>query len=187
MEKSTGDQKDVLVDIIEGQVKRTSGPGSKYVDPLMMTQVSLVAKTIGFEWRLYPKLAVFEDTEANRQKALQRIAHDTAIKKTQSSDAKRRNLLATPAGMKAIQELADKQAKKKKTADEKKQPKVTATATKKAEKERLQAEKNQLYYDKYVACLAPVAAAPVQTPASSSKGDGKKGKLTPEEWLAGDY
>lgn len=182
MEKSRGDQNNILVDIIEGQVKR-----KKYVDLSMMTEFSRVAKSIDFEWDRYPNIAMYEDTEANRERANQKLADDTAAKKTQSSNArklaadkKRHGVLATPEGMKAVQELADKQAKKKKTADEKK-------PTKKAEKERLQAEKNQIYYDKYVASLAPVAAAPVQTPASSSKGDGKKRKLTPEEWLAGDY
>ena len=170
MEKSRGDQNNILVDIIEGQVKRTSGPGSKYVDPLMMTQVSLVAKKIGFEWRLYPKLAVFEDTEANRQKALQRITDDTAAKKTQSSNArklkadkKRSDVLATPEGMKAVQELADKQAKKRerelkvaedkrkkqKAADEKKQVaehKRQQVADKKNEPEPF----SDAWYEKYL-------------------------------------
>ena len=204
MEKDTGDQKNVLVNIIEGQVKRSKNvlvdviegqvKRSKYVNPSMMTQFSQVAKSIGFEWRLYPNIAMYEDTEANRERANQKLADDTAAKKTQSSNArklaadkKRHGVLATPEGIKAVQELADKQAKKKKTADEKKQPKVTATATKKAEKERLQAEKNQIHFDKYVAHLAPVAAAPVQTPASSSKGDGTKRRPTAEEWLARDY
>jgi len=179
MEKSRGDQNNILVDIIEGQVKR-----KKYVDLSMMTEFSRVAKSIDFEWDRYPNIAMYEDTEANRERANQKLADDTAAKKTQSSNArklaadkKRHGVLATPEGIKAVQELADKQAKKKKTADEKK-------PTKKAEKERLQAEKNQIHFDKYVAHLEPVAAAPVQTPASSSKGDGKKRKLTPaEEWL----
>ena len=152
MEKDTGDQKNVLVNIIEGQVKRSKNvlvdviegqvKRSKYVNPSMMTQVSLVAKSIGFEWRLYPNIAMYEDTEANRERANQKLADDTAAKKTQSSNArklaadkKRSDVLATPEGMKAVQELADKQAKKRerelkgaedkrkkqKAADEKKQ------------------------------------------------------------------
>ena len=165
MEKDTGDQKNVLVNIIEGQVKR-----SKYVNPSMMTQVSLVAKSIGFEWRLYPNIAMYEDTEANRQKALQRIADDTAAKKTQSSNArklaadkKRSDVLATPEGMKAVQELADKQAKKRerelkgaedkrkkqKAADEKKQVaehKRQQVADKKNEPEPF----SDAWYEKYL-------------------------------------
>ena len=137
MEKSRGEQKDILVDFIEGQVKR-----SKYVNPSFMTQCNLVAKSIDFEWDRYPSIAMYEDTEANRERANQKLADDTAAKKTESSNArklaadkKRSVVLATPEGMKAVQELADKQAKKRerelkgaedkrkkqKAADEKKQ------------------------------------------------------------------
>ena len=137
MEKSRGDQNNILVDIIEGQVKR-----KKYVDLSMMTEFSRVAKSIDFEWDRYPNIAMYEDTEANRERANQKLADDTAAKKTQSSNArklaadkKRSVVLATPEGMKAVQELADKQAKKRerelkgaedkrkkqKAADEKKQ------------------------------------------------------------------
>ena len=137
MQKSRGEQNTILVDIIEGYVKR-----KKNVDLSMMTEFSRVAKSIGFEWRLYPNIAMYEDTEANRERENQKLADDTAAKKTQSSNArklkadkKRSDVLATPEGMKAVQELADKQAKKRerelkgaedklkkqKAADEKKQ------------------------------------------------------------------
>ena len=137
MEKHKGEQKEILVEFIEGNVKR-----NKYVGLSMMTQISQVAKSIGFGWRLYPNIAMYEDTKANRERANQKLADDTATKKTQSSNArklaadkKRHAVLATPAGMKAQQDLADKQAKKRerelkgaedkrkkqKAADEKKQ------------------------------------------------------------------